>query len=92
MQIQYVGHERKAKCPTFFMPNFFWNTSGRSAFCIILVSALGYSWNIRRVFVGYSWGIRMYRVCVGNVSGMYRESVEADWEVSGGDGYRMQID
>ena len=22
LQIQYVGHERKAKCPTFFMPNF----------------------------------------------------------------------
>ena len=61
-------------------------------FSIILVSALGYSWGIRGVYVGYSWGIRMYRVCVGYVSGMYRESVEADWEVSGGDGYRMQID
>ena len=26
----------------------------------------------------YSWDIRMYRVCVGYVSGMYRESVEVD--------------
>ena len=26
----------------------------------------------------YSWDIRMYRVCVGYVSGMYRESVEGD--------------
>ena len=26
--------------------------------------------------MGYSWDIRMYRVCVGYVSGMYRESVE----------------
>ena len=46
---------------------------------------MGYSWGIRGVFVEYSWDIRMYRVCVGYVSGMYRESVEADWEVSGGD-------
>ena len=45
---------------------------------IILVGALGYSWGIRGVFVEYSWDIRMYRVCVGNVSGMYRESVEGD--------------
>ena len=45
---------------------------------IILVSALGYSWHIRGVFVGYSWDIHMYRVCVGYVSGMYRESVEGD--------------
>ena len=28
--------------------------------------------------MGYSWDIRMYRVCVGYVSGMYRESVEGD--------------
>ena len=33
---------------------------------------------IRGVFVGYSWDIRMYRVCVGYVSGMYRESAEGD--------------
>ena len=39
---------------------------------------LGYSRDIRGVFVGYSWDIRMYRVCVGYVSGMYRESVEGD--------------
>ena len=26
----------------------------------------------------YSWDIRMYRVCVGYVSGMYRESVEGN--------------
>ena len=49
----------------------------------ILGGALGYSWGIRGVFVEYSWHIHMYRVCVGYVSGMYRESVEAEWEVSG---------
>ena len=38
--------------------------------------SLGYSRDIRGVFVGYSWDIRMYRVCVGYVSGMYRECVE----------------
>ena len=43
-------------------------------------TALGYSWDIRGVFVGYSWDIRMYRVCVGYVSGMYRESIEGDGE------------
>jgi hypothetical protein len=36
----------------------------------------GYSREIRGVFTEYSWDIRMYRVCVGYVSGMYRESVE----------------
>ena len=34
------------------------------------------SWGIRGIFTGYSWDIRMYRVCVGYVSGMYRESIE----------------
>ena len=43
---------------------------------IILVGGLGHSWSIRGAFVEYSWDIRMYRVCVGNVSGMYRESIE----------------
>ena len=33
-------------------------------------------WDIRGVFTEYSWDIRMYRVCVGYVSGMYREYVE----------------
>ena len=42
---------------------------------IILEGALGYSWDIHRVFGEYSWDIRMYRVCVGNVSGMYRECI-----------------
>ena len=28
------------------------------------------------VFMGYSWSIHMYRVCIGYVSGMYRECVE----------------
>ena len=37
---------------------------------------MGYSWDIRGVFTEYSWGIRMYRVCVGYVSGMYRECNE----------------
>ena len=37
---------------------------------------MGYSWDIRRVFTEYSWDIRMYRVCIGYVSGMYRERVE----------------
>ena len=45
---------------------------------IILGGALGYSWGIRGVFVEYSRNIHMYRVCVGYVSGMYRESVEGD--------------
>ena len=52
--------------------------------CIIFGGALGYSWDIRGIFVEYSRNIHMYRVCVGYVSGMYRESVEAEWEVSGG--------
>ena len=38
------------------------------------------SWGIRGVFVEYSWDIRMYRVCVGYVSGMYRESIEGNGE------------
>ena len=42
----------------------------------ILGGALGYSWDIRGMFGEYSWDIRMYRVCVGNVSGMYREYIE----------------
>ena len=41
---------------------------------------MGYSWGIYGVFVEYSWDIRMYRVCVGYVSGMYRESIEGDGE------------
>ena len=45
---------------------------------LIAVFLEGYLWGIRGVFVGYSWDIRMYRVCVGYVSGMYRESVEGD--------------
>ena len=36
---------------------------------------MGYSWDIREIFMEYSWGIHMYRVCVGYVSGMCRESV-----------------
>ena len=36
---------------------------------------MGYSWDIRGVFTEYSWDIRMYRVCVGYVSGMYREYI-----------------
>ena len=53
---------------------------GVSTASIILVGGLGYSWGIRGVFVEYSWDIRMYRVCVGYVSGMYREYVEGDGE------------
>jgi hypothetical protein len=54
---------------------------------------MGYSWDIRGVFMGYSWDIRMYRVCVGYVSGMYRESVEGN-EVQWGptDGYGNKKD
>ena len=37
---------------------------------------MGYSWDIYGVFIEYSWAIRMCRVCVGYVSGMYRECVE----------------
>ena len=81
LQIQYVGHERKAKCPTFFMPKFF-GIHQIEVLSILLGGALRYSWGIHGVFVGYSRNIHMYRVCVGYVSGMYRESVEANWEVS----------
>ena len=28
--------------------------------------------------MGYSWDIRMYRVCIGYVSGMYREYIETN--------------
>ena len=41
----------------------------------ILLYAMGYLWGIRGVFVEYTWDIHMYRVCIGNVSGMYRECV-----------------
>ena len=33
---------------------------------------MGYSWDIRGVFVGYSWDIRMCRLCIGYVSVMCR--------------------
>ena len=49
----------------------------------ILGGALGYSWDIRGVFGEYSWDIRMYRVCVGYVSGMYREYIERYGEGKG---------
>ena len=42
--------------------------------CMLRVH-MGYSWDIRRVFTEYSWDIRMYRVCIGYVSGMYREYI-----------------
>ena len=35
-----------------------------------------YSWAVHGIFTEYSWDIRMYRVCVGYVSGMYRERIE----------------
>ena len=44
----------------------------------MLVYAVGYSWDIRGVFTEYSWDIRMYRVCIGYVSGMYREYIETN--------------
>ena len=52
------------------------NRGGIGGASIILVGGLGYSWGIRGIFGEYSWDIRMYRVCVGNVSGMYREYIE----------------
>ena len=52
------------------------NGGGGSTVSIILVGGLGYSWAICGVFGEYSWDIRMYRVCIGNVSGMYREYIE----------------
>ena len=39
--------------------------------------------DIRGVFGEYSWGIHMYRVCVGYVSGVYRERVDIS-KVRGG--------
>ncbi len=52
------------------------NSGDVCAFSLIGVLGVEYSWGIRGVFVGYSWDIRMYRVCIGYVSGMYRESIE----------------
>ena len=43
---------------------------------------------IRGVFTGYSWGIHMYRVCVGYVSGMYRECI-GTYKVRGGLRYKI---
>ena len=40
---------------------------------LIGVCWVGYSRDIRGIFGEYSRDIRMYRVCVGYVSGMYRE-------------------
>ena len=39
-------------------------------------------------FMGYSWDIRMYRVCVGYVSGMYRECI-GTYKVRGGLRYKI---
>ena len=36
---------------------------------------VGYSWGIRGVFVGYSRSIHGVYVCIGYVSGMYRECI-----------------
>ena len=63
------------------MPKFF-GIHQIEVLSILLGGALRYSWGIHGVFVGYSRNIHMYRVCVEYVSGMYRESVEANWEVS----------
>ena len=49
---------------------------GVSTLTLIVIFWMGYSLNTCGIFVGYSWGIRMYRVCVGYVSGMYRECIE----------------
>ena len=71
----------------FFMPNFFWNTSGRSAlyhFWRRFGVFMGHSRGIRGVFTEYTYVSGMYRVCVGYVSGMYRESVEGDGAQGGG--------
>ena len=56
---------------------------GVNTFFLSFLSCLGYSWDIRGVFVWYSWDIRMYRVCVGYVSGMYREYIERYGEGKG---------
>ena len=49
-----------------------------------------HSWDIRGVFTEYSWGIRMYRVCVGYVSGMCRESVGTNGMRGGSSLYSVQ--
>ena len=51
---------------------------GSVQFNPMLEVRMGYSWGIRGVFMEYSWDIRMYRVWIGYVSGMFRESVEGD--------------
>ena len=40
--------------------------------------------------MGYSQTIHMYRVCVGYVSGMYRESVEGDGARGGTPGVKCK--
>ena len=57
---------------TYYITNF----SGTLQYDPILILSLEYSRDIRGVFVEYTWDIRMYRLCVGYVSGMYRESIE----------------
>ena len=60
-----------------------WNRCIAFGVWIILKTFLEALWGIHGRFTGYSWHIHMYRVCVGNVSGMYRESVEGDWARGG---------
>ena len=38
---------------------------------------MGYMWDIRGVFTGYSYVSGMCRVCVGYVSGMHRNILDA---------------
>ena len=43
------------------------------------------------MLVGYSQTIHMYRVCVGYVSGMYRERVEGDGARGGTPGVKCKV-
>ena len=43
------------------------------------------------VFTGCSWGIRRLYICIGYVSGMYRERVEGDGARGGTPGVKCKV-
>ena len=47
-----------------------------SSFVFMLEIFMGHMWSIRGVFMGYTYVSGMCRVCIGYVSGMYRNKQE----------------
>ena len=45
-------------------------------FFVMLRVFIGYTWSILGVFMGYTYVSGMCRVCIGYVSGMYRNKQE----------------